>query len=298
MQILNRKVFNFLKRPFVKTSHIYLVLLSVALFSCDYSKVNDTDYAVAKVMDTELLFSEVVAFIPSGTNKDDSILMAKNFIRNWVTKQLLLTKAVQNLSGEEVNINRLVEDYRTSLLIHQYKQKLVSQKLITDINDEQIEKYYEENKYNFILSTPIAKAIFFVVPKSAPKLANIRKWFRSKEARDIENLEEYCITNAKKFDNFDNKWIELKFILYLMPDDMTKLEREIMRTKHVEREDDENYYFLKLLDVAPEQTVSPIGYVKDEIVLILKNKKKLDFENELEKQINEEAIQKNYVKIY
>ena len=47
-----------------------------------------------------------------------------------------------------------------------------------------------------------------------------------------------------------------------------------------------------------EQTLAPLDYVRDEITLILKNKKKLQFENDLEKQINEEGVRKKYVKIY
>ena len=47
-----------------------------------------------------------------------------------------------------------------------------------------------------------------------------------------------------------------------------------------------------------EQTLAPLAYVRDEITLILKNKKKLQFENDLEKQINEEGVRKKYVKIY
>ena len=47
-----------------------------------------------------------------------------------------------------------------------------------------------------------------------------------------------------------------------------------------------------------DQTIAPLEYVREEIILILKNKKKLQFESELEKQINQEGIRKNYVKIY
>ena len=47
-----------------------------------------------------------------------------------------------------------------------------------------------------------------------------------------------------------------------------------------------------------KQTLAPLDYVRDEITLILKNKKKLQFENDLEKQINEEGVRKKYVKIY
>ena len=45
-------------------------------------------------------------------------------------------------------------------------------------------------------------------------------------------------------------------------------------------------------------SLAPLDYVRDEITLILKNKKKLQFENDLEKQINEEGVRKKYVKIY
>lgn len=56
-----------------------------------------------------------------------------------------------NLSNEEMNIQKQVEDYRTSLLIYQYKQKLIAQRLMDEISEEDIETYYNKNEKNFIL---------------------------------------------------------------------------------------------------------------------------------------------------
>ena len=103
---------------------------------------------------------------------------------------------------------------------------------------------------------------------------------------------------AKKYDKFNNKWIEVKYILNLIPGDFNTLEKEILVVKNIEKEDDDNYYFLKIKEMRHEQTLAPLDYVRDEITLILKNKKKLQFENDLEKQINEEGVRKKYVKIY
>ncbi|GHV63977.1 hypothetical protein FACS1894199_01140 [Bacteroidia bacterium] len=275
---------------------IPLVLLFCV--ACANNQREADDFVVAKVLDSELRFSQVRSFIPQGTSADDSLLMAKNYIRNWITKQLLLSKALQNLDAEDKNMNALVEDYKTSLLIHQYKQKLVSQKLKADIRDEEIEQYYEKNKYNFILPTAIVRAVFFIIPESAPKMSELRRWFAANDAQSLDNLEQYCISNAKKFDNFDNQWQELGFILNLIPSEFKVSTRELMRTKRVELGDNENYYFLKLVEFAEEQTVAPLEYVKDEIELILKNKVKMEFEVELERQINQEGVQKNYVTIY
>lgn len=256
------------------------------------------DTPIAEVFDTRLMKSEIAAFIPAGTSPEDSLLMSQSYIRNWITNKLLLNKAIENLSEEEKNIQKQVEDYRTSLLIHRYKQKLISQKLSEEIAEKDIEDYYEKNKFNFVLSTPILKAVYVVIPKSASNIKEVRKWYKSDKAEDTEKLEEYCITNARKYDDFNNKWVELKYLLNLLPGESSVLENEIRRFSALEKEDDENFYFLKIKEIRLEQTLSPLGYVHDEIVLILKNKKKLRFENELDRQINEEARRKNHVKMY
>lgn len=271
------------------------ILLSLAL-SCTDSKKEEKP--VAKVFESYLYKSEIADFIPQGTPEPDSLLMSQNYIRNWVTKKLLLHKAIENLSGEEKDIQRQVDDYRTALLIHQYKQKLIAQRLVDEIKEEDIQKYYDENKLNFMLPTPIVKALFLIVPKSAPNINNVKKWYKSDRQKDLESLEEYCITNAKKYDNFNNKWIEVKYILNLIPGEYSTLESEVMHSKNIEKEDLENYYFLKINEMRREQTIAPLDYVRDEITLILKNKKKLQFENDLEQQINQEASRKNYVEIY
>ena len=134
--------------------------------------------------------------------------------------------------------------------------------------------------------------------ETKPNLKEVKKWFKSDKANDQESLEDYCLTHAKKYDKFNNKWIEVKYILNLIPGDFNTLEKEILVVKNIEKEDDDNYYFLKINEMRHEQTLAPLDYVRDEITLILKNKKKLQFENDLEKQINEEGVRKKYVKIY
>jgi hypothetical protein len=276
----------------------YLIpLFLLFLWSC--KQTNKTGgVPVAKVFDTELMRSEVAAFIPRGASPEDSILMSQSYIRNWVTKRLLLRKAQENLTDDEKNIQQQVEEYRISLLIHQYKQKLIEQKLQSNIKESSIEQYYAENKDNFILNTPVAKALFLILPKSASNIEEVRKWFRSDKPEDRAKLEEYSLTNARKFDNFDDKWIEIKFLLNMIPENPTILENEITSTSYTEKEDGENFYFLRIHELYREQTVAPPEYVREEIILILKNKEKLNFESELDKNINEEAKAKNYVKIY
>lgn len=272
------------------------LLILLSLLSCQRQK--QVEQPIAQVFESKLYRSEIKEFVPNNISQEDSAIMAQNYIRNWITQKLLLHKAIENLSGEESKIQKQVEDYRASLLIYNYKQKLIDQKLEDEVNEAEIEDYYQKNQKNFVLSTPIVKALFFIVPKNAPNLKELRKWFHSEKATDRENLEDYCLTNARKYDNFNDDWIEIKYLLNLLPKN-DKEPQEIMNApQYIEEDDEENYYFLKINDIIKEQSNAPLSYVRDDITLILKNKKKLQFENELERQINEEGRQKNYVKIY
>lgn len=272
-------------------------LSCAVLLSC-VEKSSQNDLPLAQVYDSYLMRSEILEFLPKGTSTEDSLLITRNYIKNWITKQLLLHKAIENLSGEERQIQQQVEEYRTSLLIHNYKQKLIEQRLQEEISILEIENYYNSNKYNFILSTPISKVVYFMLPKSAPNLNKVKRWFNGNSASDLESLEAYCITNAKKFDNFNDQWIEIKYLLNLLPLEYQNSEKDILNKGYLICEDDEHIYFLRASETCKEHSVAPLEYVKDEITLILKNKKKIQFENELEREINREANSKNNVKIY
>lgn len=276
----------------------FITVIAIFIFLSSCRQVKNTELPIAQVFESTLYRNEISEFIPQGTSQEDSLLMAQSYIRNWVTQKLLLHKAIENLSGEEAGIRKQVEDYRTSLLIHNYKQKLIAQRLMEDIREEDIEKYYDQHENNFVLATPIVKAVFFILPKTAPNLKEVKKWFKSEKAADQESLEDYCLTNARKYDKFQNKWIEAKYLLNLIPGEFNSLEHDILNKTDIEKEDEENYYFLKIKEMKKDQTIAPLEYVREEIILILKNKKKLQFESELEKQINQEGIRKNYVKIY
>ena len=166
--------------------------------------------------------------------------MAQSYIRNWITQKLLLHKAIENLSAEKNDIQKQVEDYRTSLLIHKYKQKLIEQRLADEISEQEIEKYYSDNEKTFVLATPIVKAVFFILPKNAPNLKDVQKWYKSDKTEDQENLEDYCLTHARKYDHFKNEWIEVKYLLNLIPGDYDNLEELILTENRIEKEDEEN----------------------------------------------------------
>ena len=92
----------------------FTLLFMLVLIICSCEPQRTQEPPVAQVFESTLSRSEIIDFIPNGTSSEDSLLMAQNYIRNWVTQKLLLHKAIENLSNEEMNIQKQVEDYRTS----------------------------------------------------------------------------------------------------------------------------------------------------------------------------------------
>ncbi|MBP3419420.1 MAG: hypothetical protein J6K74_02380 [Marinifilaceae bacterium] len=266
------------------------------------SQFTESKKSVAKVYENNLYLDEVEAFIPNGTSPEDSILMAQSYIRNWITKQLLLHMANTNLSDTmKYEIDKQVREYKTSLLIHKYKQEYINDNLNVEISEDEIKEYYEVNKENFLLATPVVKALFIIMPQSTnneKSIKEIKELIRSSKEDDRIKLEEMSITVANKYDNFNGTWIEVKHILNLIPGDVRELESAITTKKYIEKSDAENHYFLRIDEIKMEQTIAPLEYVYDEIQMILENQHKVNFEYELEDQINMEARRKNNVILY
>ncbi len=278
-----------------------LTLIAILLFTSCNGVVKTDKVPIARVYDSYLYADEVEAFVPKGASRDDSLLMADSYTRDWVTHHLLLHKAEEYLNSEQKHsIEEQVKEYSMALLIHLYMQELINSRLEYSVTEEEIEAYYNENADNFILSTPVVRALFIIIPKENSRLEiqEIKNLFHSSEEDDFAQLQGLSLTIASKFDDFDGNWIEAKSLLNLIPGDVRELESAITYRKYIETDDEENYYLLRIDEIKLENTIAPYEYVKESIALILNNQKKVNFEHELEDEINEEGVRKNNVTIY
>lgn len=264
--------------------------------ACNYNK--EEDKPVAKVNQEFLYMSEVSDIVPDGSSKEDSILISDNFIHQWIKKQLIISKAELNLSDDEKDVSKMVEDYRTSLIIHKYQQQLLEQKLDTTVTSFEIDNYYRQNSSNFILNRNIIKALYIQVTKPVPDYDKIKKLYKSEKEEDWDELEDYCFQNATKFDNFSGQWINSNILLNRIPFEYSDEDRLLKNRKHIETEDSTYRYFVAIKNVEFKNNVSPLEFVREDIRKIIINKRKIEFIKNLEENIYRDAESKNKFKIY
>lgn len=277
-----------------------LILFAVILsfVTCSDFKRKSGEKPVARAFDKYLYPNDINDIMPANISASDSVLAARDYIEKWIKKQLLLNKAEINLTEEEQNVDKQIENYKTSLLIYKYEQSLIEQKLDTFISFQEIEEYYNENSSNFMLNDNLVKALFLQVPRTSPEIWKIRRWYRSANEEDIKKLENYCYQYATKYDFFDDSWVYFSEIGKSLPIKIDNAEQYLKYRKFIEIKDSTYYYFVNIKDRRLIGTVSPLEIVSKNIRNIILNKRKIRLIKELEANIYNDALNRNNFIIY
>jgi len=289
-------VFYSIKNQKSKIKNALFCIIVLLLFSCG-NKFRRNDIAVAKVGDKYLYFSEMSNIFPKGCSKDDSLALAKLYIDNWIKTKLLLKKAELNLSAEQLNINKEIETYRTSLLIYKYEDRMLQEKMDTTVLESEIKRYYEANIANFSLEEYAVKVVFIILPADAPTLWNVRRWYVSDREKDVQDLMDYCEIHAVKYDLFDDEWVTWATIEKELPQ-KEAAKRQMTQNGNFEQQDEDFHYFVRIREKRAPDDASPLAFVKDKVKSIIINKRKLQFISELERSIYDDALLKNQFEIY
>ena len=278
--------------------NVFIIYLLLLLLSCTQNGKKANDPPVARVYDNYLYSSQIADIVPYGLSSEDSLLVIEDHIDKWVRKQLLLYQAEQNLSEEDKNVEQQIEDYRTSLLVYKYEENYINQKLDTIISETEIEDYYNNYSFNFLLNNNLFKGIYIQVPRTAPEIYKIRRWYRSDDAENIKNLEIYCYNHASKYDYYEETWVPFDEILGSMPKIYISPENLLRYRKNFEVKDSTHYHFLKIVDYRLSSSVAPLDYIREDIKSILLNKRKIQLIQELEANVYNDALNRENFNIY
>ena len=212
-------------------------------------------------------------------NNEDSIAMVEKFEKNWVIDALMYEHALKNVDQKSIDL--LVEEYRKSLIVQNYKQLLINQRL-KDPSEEEISDYYEKYSSQFLLEDDIVKGIFVKVPKKADKLRKMRKWVEEFSVENIENMENYSVKNYGTLDFFTEYWVFERELMKQLP---TTIDIKLTPNKFFEMEDSVYVYMLNVLDYRKIGEIEPLDFAQDKIKNLLLNKQKIEFIRQFEEEL-------------
>lgn len=289
----------------MKNSNIHLVFLLLLIVGCDFLKLKSSEdisaqeIPVARVFDTYLYKAELMGIAPDNLSEEDSAKLVEKYVDGWVKKQLLIARASAKIEFNEAEIDRKVLDYKYALMVHEYEKYEISQRLNKDVTEQEIQKYYDEKFENFLLKQNIIKCLFVKIPKDAPRISRIRGLLRGYPDSDMEEIKSYCFRFAVSSSLEDNAWLNFDDVVKNTP--LASIPNKVQFLKDnsfVESSDDQFIYFIKLIEYKISDQVSPLEFIREDIVNIVLNKRKIELAKALQEEIVNEAQLNDEFEIY
>jgi len=275
-----------------------LFFLSLWGFSCNFLDKENGEGTLARVYDNYLYNEDIQDLNSNLIGEKDSATIVNNFINNWVQQELLLEKAELNLSEDQKDFQKLLENYRRSLIIYAFQKEWIRQKLDTNVLKEEISAYYESNQANFELKENIIKMRFAKVAKNAPKLSQLEKMIQGKDNKSKDAFREYCIQYALDYNDNDSIWIPFDKIKMKLPLNIESEEVFLRKNKFIVRADSANYFLLFIDDYKIKNAISPLSFESEKIRNIIVNQRKLTLISKMKADLYEKAVDKGNVEIY
>jgi hypothetical protein len=278
---------------------LILALITSALFiQCNKSTKDALDVPVVTIEGKTLTLRQLKNAIPENLSKEDSTLFVQDYMNKWVKTQLILRQAELNLSDEEKNVEQLLEEYRTSLLSHQYLQKMLEQKYSPLITSSETDIYYKNMKDNFKLNEVIIKGVFVKVSKNVPEQRELEKWLTNTDPQNLVKIEAFCFQNAKIYDQFIDEWTPLSKLIIELPSAITDPGNYFKTHKFYMTNDMEYNYYIAVKQIMMEDEIAPYEYSLNKIKSIILNKKRVEFIHQLENDLYEEGLEQKIVKFH
>jgi hypothetical protein len=276
-----------------------VILLSlVILTSCTTFFRKKSERVLARVHDEYLYESDIKGIVPPGTLPKDSISLVRGFLDSWVRQRLVIQQAEKNLTSEQKDFAKQLESYRNSLVIYEYENALVRQKLDTVISDEEIQTYYDANQQNFLLKENIVQIQYVKLPLKSPSISPIRRLLMSDNPDDRNRLADLCEKKAADYFLDDKNWLLFNDLLKQVPVKTYNQEEFLKNHRDLEYQDSLFTYLVRFRDFKMKESVSPLNFEKQRVHDILLNKRKIDLISRMHEDLYARAAKNNDFEIY
>lgn len=273
-----------------------LMVMLLLMGSCDRKSHTSRrnakdDVLLAEVGDRLLYLSDIKNISSKGISGADSIAVLNGYIEQWVRRMSMLEKAEQSVS-ENIDIDALMEEYRSSLVLHNYRQELIKTQLDTSITADQLMAYYTTNKSQFVLAEPLVRGEIIAFDAKQKGLDQFySKW---KKGKDVASF----ISENAKFTMQDTSHYMLKdeFLMYLVGNKMKQ--SSLKDNTYYQYNNDGKEYFVRLIDYVADKEDPPLRYVSSKMKKVILNKRKNDLIKNIENKIYNTALNNNRIKVH
>lgn len=274
-----------------------VVLLFVMTGCRDYLAKSDR-VVIATCYGEKLYAEDLAGVVPGDASRMDSISRVNAFVDSWIRRQLLIHQAKQNLTPEQCDFSKQLQDYENSLIIYAYETQLIEQYLDTVVSEEEIAAYYEENKQNFQLRSTMVKVAYVILPSDSKHLKDFQQLMSNRDTLLLPKLDvlatHYAVSSFLDVDS----WVRLEDLLQKVPLEIYNAESFLKKNRYVAFEMDNLVFLVRFEDYLMEESVSPLEIERANIKNILLLKRQKALLSQMNNDLFEKAEKDNVFEIY
>lgn len=276
---------------------ILLLCLLSFLFACETKKPDGTRIPIIEVEGQFLYEDQLTTIVPANVNAEDSVQIVEGYIRKWATDILLYETAKRNVIDKS-EIDKLLDDYRKSLIIHQYQQNILSQRLPQNPTEGELYEFYKEYPNQFRLKEAWVKGIFLVLPNGAPKIDQVKQWVKKADTESLEEIEKYSLQYGLSYDYFMDAWLPLNEILKKSSSEFESGYTVLQAGRLYEVSDSLKHYVLSVDSIKRVGDIEPFEQAKDKILYLMMNQRKSEFIRNFENELYRDAVRNGTISFF
>ena len=274
------------------------IIVCASLASCQFFEKEAQPDAVVSIGKHYLDKGDIERLLPSDYLPQDSARIVDIYINKWATDYLLLDNARNNISqNRQQELDQLVENYRVELYAQEYLKDLTKQNLDTIISEKQIKAFYELRKEDFKLNEDLVQFRYIQLDPLNTDLQKITKWFNKGDVPSLRKIDSLKLSYRNYFLN-DTIWVKKSNLFDAMNVINPVNEKLYIKENKIWKlEDSLGVYLVRFNKVLKRGDRAPLSYVKPTVKQVLLNKRKLAYIKKLEKDLLNDAINSDKLKI-
>lgn len=279
-----------------ETIFTLLLLMILVLSSGCRTKPATTKISevVVSVGDSVLTLDDLLSVIPRGLSEEDSIALMQSVVESWIRKHILTDMAERRI-GNLDEIERLVDDYRTNLILSRYLATL-DIRHSPDEDKRQIDKYYSAVSDSMVLEEPLVKGIYIKIDENEPRLNDLREWMRRGDAESVELLESNGLRRALQYEYFVDRWLPWHEVAGLIPYRFYDADAFLGSTKDFETNYNGSIYILHISAYLGSGDKMPEEYGRTRVAEMLRHSNMTEMRRKLISKLYSKEIEEGRLK--
>lgn len=275
-----------------------LIGLGVSVSGCGSTDEKPGDKVLAKVHNKTLHLSDMEGMFPMMATREDSTSIIQVYRQRWIQDNLLLHEAEMNIPAD-FNIDKLVRDYRASLVIYNYEDVMIKELMDSLVKQEDMEEYYQQYKDVFVLEASVARCRMVHVALPHPMEQEIREAWNASTPESLARLTAICNDYQLPHMLDDSLWyLQEDVRMAIGVQELRPDASQITKGYNQLLADEENLYLLRILETKASREKAPFEYVKHKIRNILLLQRKSTLLQEKKKEMFDLELSRGNIEIY